>query len=249
MASAVYDRIGTAYADHRRADPRIAAQIEQAVGSARTVLDVGAGAGSYETGDRRYTAVEPSSVMLAQRPTGAAPAVQAVAAHLPFADGAFDAAMAVLTVHHWPDAAAGLAEVRRVTRGAIAVLTWRSDRLAGFWLVAEYLPEAEAHDRTLTDADRISALLPGSTVQTVSVPHDCTDGFMAAYWRRPEAYLDPAKRAAISGIALLDPDAVDRMAERLTADLADGTWHRRHHDLLDLDSFDHGYRLVVAPGN
>ena len=246
MGAAVYDSIGTTYAGYRQGDPRIAARIQHALGPAGTVLDVGSGAGSYETGGRRYVAVDPSAVMLRQRARDAGPAVRAVAERLPFRDNVFDAAMAVLTVHHWPDAEAGLGEVRRVTTGPIAILTWRSDRLTDYWLVAEYLPEAAIHDRTLLDAERICDLLPGCTVEPVPVPHDCSDGFMAAYWRRPEAYLDPATRAAISGIALLEPAAVARMAIRLAADLADGSWYERHADLLELDSYDYGYRLVVA---
>lgn len=243
---AVYDRIGTTYARYRRADPRISARIDRALGEARSVIDVGAGAGSYEAGDHTYVAVEPSAVMVAQRPPGAAPAVRAVAERLPFADGSFDAALASLTVHHWSDLAGGLAEMRRVSRGPVVVFTWASDRFSRFWLVDEYLPEAGTHDRTLAGLADVCELLPGCAVEVVPVPHDCTDGFFAAYWRRPERYLDPDARAAISGIALLPPAAVRRMATALAADLESGAWARRHGDLLGLDEMDLGYRLVVT---
>jgi SAM-dependent methyltransferase len=245
--SATYDRIGSTYATYRRPDPRIAAAIDRALGDATTVVDVGAGTGSYELGDRRYVAVEPSGVMLAQRSPGAAPAVQAVAERLPFADGAFDAAMAILTVHHWPDAATGLAEVRRITRGPIVVLTWDAEQFAGtFWLVRDYLPESALQEQPLVTLARLQSLLGPCRVEPVLVPHDCTDGFFGAYWRRPERYLDPGARAAISGLALLDPAVVDRMVTQLRADLETGRWHERHRDLLDMASYDHGYRLVVA---
>lgn len=244
-----YDRIGSTYGEHRRPDPRVAAAIEGALGSAMTVLDVGAGTGSYELGDRHYVAVEPSQLMLAQRAPDAAPAVQGVAERLPFPDDTFDAAIAILTVHHWTDAAAGLAEVRRVTRGPIVVLTWDAEQLADtFWLVREYLPESALQELPLVTLTAVRLLLGPCRVEPVSVPHDCTDGFFAAYWRRPERYLDPGVRAAISGLALLDPTVVDRMVTELGDDLASGRWHERHADLLELDTYDHGYRLVIADG-
>lgn len=245
--AATYDQIGSTYAAHRGPDPRIFATIDAALGEATTVLDVGAGTGSYELGDRRYVAVEPSRVMLRQHQPGAAPAVQGVAEHLPFANDAFDAAMAILTVHHWPDAARGLTEVRRVSRGPIVVLTWDAEQFADtFWLVRDYLPEAALHELPLITLTRVRELLGPCRVEPVPVPHDCADGFFAAYWRRPERYLDPAVRAAISGLALLDPVVVDRMVTELGADLASGRWHERHGDLLDVDTYDHGYRLVVT---
>ncbi len=245
--TATYDRIGATYATYRRADPRITATIDRALGDAATVLDVGAGTGSYELGGRRYVAVEPSRVMLRQRPAAGAPAVQGVAERLPFRDGAFDAAMAILTIHHWPDARAGLAEVRRVTKGPIVILTWDAELFAGtFWLVRDYLPEAALAELPLVTLSTLQSLLHPCRVEPVLVPHDCTDGFFGAYWRRPEAYLDSDARAAISGLALLDPTVVDRMAHALAADLASGRWHERHHDLLERETYDYGYRLVIA---
>ena len=242
-----YDTIGTGYARYRRPDPRVAAQIDAALGDARLVLDVGAGTGSYETGDRRYVAAEPSQVMLAQRRGDGPPAVQAVAEQLPFRDRAFDAAMAVLTIHHWTDPLAGLAEVRRATTGPIAVLTWDGEAVDEYWLLREYLPEAGAFDHTLVRMAEIVDLLGGECrVEPVPVPHDCVDGFLAAYWRRPEAYLDPGVRGAISGLALIDDAATDRMVRELGADIESGAWHERHADLLELDEYDAGYRLVIA---
>jgi SAM-dependent methyltransferase len=244
--SAVYDHIGTTYARYRQPDPHIAAQIDRALDGARTVVNVGAGTGSYETGDHRYVAVEPSSLMISQRPAGAPPAVRAVADRLPFADGCFDAATGFNTIHHWPDAAAGVAELRRVTKGPIVFLTWESDHVARFWLTEEYIPEAADHDSTLVCAPEVAALLGPCRTEVVPVPHDCTDGFFAAYWRRPEMYLDPDARAAISGLALLPAAALERMVDRLRTDLESGAWQRRHADLLDLDSYDWGYRLVIS---
>ena len=242
----VYDTIGQTYAKHRRSDPRIAAQIDAALGTARRVLNVGGGAGSYEVGDRTYIGLDPSWVMLSQREGRDTPVVAGVAQQLPFRDDSFDAAMAILTVHHWPDAAAGLAEVRRVTRDQIVVLTWDSDRLADFWLVTEYLPEAADFDRTLVGEAEIASLLSPCTTEVVPVPADCIDGFFAAYWGRPEAYLDSSVRGAISGLALLDQTFVERAIGALRADLASGAWHRRHGELLQRDERDYGYRLVIA---
>jgi SAM-dependent methyltransferase len=245
---AVYDTIGQSYAKHRQPDPRIAAQIDAALGQSQTVLDVGGGTGSYEMGARRYVALEPSWVMLSQRttPSSEAPAVAGVAERLPFLDGAFDAAMAILTVHHWSDAAAGLREVRRVTTGPIVALTWDRDRLADLWFVRDYLPEAAEFDRTLIAAGEIAQLLDPSAIDVVPVPADCRDGFFASYWRRPEAYLDPSVRSAISGIALLDQRLVDRATNALRADLASGAWQERYGDLLTMAERDYGYRLVIG---
>jgi SAM-dependent methyltransferase len=244
----LYDAIGVGYADLRRPDPRIAAQLHQHLGGAERVLNIGAGTGSYEPTDGRLVAVEPSPEMLRQRRSGSAPAVRAVAGSLPFADGTFDAAMAVLTVHHWPDPAAGLAEVRRVTTGPVVVLTFDHGVHAAQWLVTGYFPSMLALDHHVPTAAAMADTLGGGGVEVVPVPHDCTDGFCHAWWRRPEAYLDPRVRAAISGIARLDPDDVDAGVAALRRDLADGTWAHRHADLLTRDEIDAGYRLVISPG-
>ncbi|WP_238007466.1 methyltransferase domain-containing protein [Dactylosporangium sp. AC04546] len=243
---AIYDAIGTTYAGTRRPDPRIGALITAALGDARSVVNVGAGAGSYEP-PQTVVAVEPSAVMIGQRPAGAAPVVRARAEALPLAGDAADAVMALLTVHHWTDLEAGIAELRRVARRRIVVLTWDPLVFRGFWLVSEYLPEAAAFDEArAVPVDRLTELLGGARVTPVPVPHDCTDGFGAAFWRRPEAYLEPAVRSGISMLAQFGEEAVRPGLDRLAADLESGRWHERHADLLERADFDAGYRLLVA---
>lgn len=222
-AAPLYDQIGIGYRANRIPDARIGAQLHAALGDAVTVLNVGAGAGAYEPTDRRLLALEPSQVMLAQRPSGAAPAVCGFSDHLPFADGAFDAALAILTVHHWAHRAEGFAELARVSRRQV-VFCFEPPVKNKHWLVADYLPE----------------------IEEIPVPADCTDGFQNAYWCRPERYLDPVARSNISTFATIPPDRVDAALRRLAADLADGTWHRRHGHLLDQPTSDGGYRLVVV---
>ena len=243
MSEPLYDQIGVGYSHYRRPDPRIAARIEAALGPCRRVLNVGAGAGSYEPSTRSVVAVEPSAAMIRQRPPTAARAIQADAGHLPFEDRTFDASLAILTIHHWPDKARGLAELRRVARERVVILTWDPEH-AAFWLIQDYLPEITAIDRrdfpTLREIE--SALGPVET-EPVAIPADCVDGFLGAYWRRPAAYLDPRVRAAISIFSKLDATAA--MA-RLEADLADGTWNTRHGELLTRTELDVGYRLIVA---
>ena len=241
-----YDEIGRLYRKHRRPDPRIAAQVFAALGDARTVVNVGAGAGSYEPGDRDVVAVEPSAVMIAQRPAGAAPVIQGVAEALPLPSDRFDAALAVLTVHHWSDQAAGLAELARVSRRQV-VLCFDLDVSHSNWIVADYLPELRAiEDARAPSPSWIAEQLgPGSRIEVVPIPADCTDGFQNAYWRRPDAYLDPEVRACTSTLAVLDGAALQRGLGRLADDLATGTWRARHHDLLSQDTLDAGYRLVV----
>lgn len=239
----LYDRIGTGYSAQRRTDPRIAARIEAALGDARMVINVGAGAGSYEPAGRKVTAVEPSGEMIAQRPAGAAPAVQASAEHLPFPTDAFDAAMAVLTVHHWTHKADGLREMRRVARGRVVILTFDPAH-SGTWL-GDYLPELRALDaRQMPPMDDYARWLCDVMVSPVPIPHDCRDGFLHAFWRRPEAYLDPAVRAGSSSFRLLA--GLDAGLRRLADDLASGAWDRRYGHLRELEEFDAGYRLVVA---
>jgi len=240
--SALYDRIGRSYAVTRGEDPRIAAAIHAQLGDARTVLNVGAGAGAYEPRDRDVTAVEPSAVMRAQRPPGAAPCIDARAEALPFADGAFDAAMAVLSDHHWEDRLGGLRELRRVGRRAI-VFQW-DPTFDAFWLTRDYLPSFPGTQRvSLAETD---AALGATRAVPVPIPHDCRDGFLMAYWRRPEAYLDPAVRANISVFSLLPAAEVEAMTTNLRADLDSGAWARRNAGLLELDALDLGYRVLVA---
>jgi SAM-dependent methyltransferase len=193
-------------------------------------------------------AVEPSPVMIAQRRTDAAPCVRAGAEQLPFADDSFDAALALLTVHHWADWRAGLAELRRVAPQRQVVFTWAADAQSHYWFIDEYLPFVTDFDDGYPTAPEIAAALPGSRIVELPIPADCTDGFFAAYWRRPEAYLDPGVRATISTFALglIDQALIDDGLARLAADLDSGAWHERHADLLERDALDVGYRLVVA---
>jgi SAM-dependent methyltransferase len=236
----LYDAIGVGYGHHRRPDPRIAA----ALGDADSVLNVGAGAGSYEPSDRRVVAVEPSLAMIRQRRSGSASVVQASATHLSFRDASFAAALAVLTVHHWPDRARGLAELVRVTRQRVVILTW-DPAFSGFWLVDDYFPDIWAIDSPIFPSiDELRRALGNVESRPLLVPHDCVDGFLGAYWRRPHAYLDPGVRGAISTFSKIG-DAEPGVA-RLRRDLEDGTWHRRHGDLLGESAIDLGYRLVVG---
>lgn len=242
----VYDRIGDGYATKRRPDPRWAAAIRAAVGDAALVVDVGAGTGSYEDGLGRVLAVEPSTTMLRRRPAGSAPAVRGVAEALPVRDGAADVALAVLTIHHWTSPAAGLDELRRISRRQV-VLTFDPAVTAAFWLVRDYVPGIAALDAGRTPSvERVAALLDTTDVRTLPVPLDMVDGVLAAHWARPAAYLDPAVRAACSGLAQLDRALVEPGIERLRRDLDSGEWHRRHGALLGRESYDAGYRLVVA---
>lgn len=238
----LYDTIGIDYAHLRQPDPRIAAQIVAALGPAQTVVNVGAGTGSYEPADRAVTAVEPSAAMIAQRPPGTALAIQGRAEDLPFADASFDAAMAVLTVHHWTDQPRGLAELRRVARGPVVILTF--DPAARPWLT-DYVPSAAALDeRQMPALDAYARWLGPVTMEPVPVPHDCRDGFLYAYWRRPAAYLDPRIRRGSSSFWTL-PDVEPGMA-RLAADLESGAWQTRYGHLLDQDTYDAGYRLITT---
>jgi hypothetical protein len=240
---ALYDTLGVGYSAARRPDPRIAAMIDAALGDARTVLNVGAGAGSYEPTDRAVTAVEPSPVMIAQRPSGAAPVVRAVAEALPFPADRFDAALALLTMHHWTDQVAGCAELRRVAERAV-MFTFDTDVLP--WIAVDYLPEIIGQDQFRFPPIQEVASWLDAEVMVVPVPHDCTDGFTGAYWARPEAYLDPEVRAGMSAIRNLDPAVVDAGINRLRDDLESGAWDDRHGHLRTRPALDLGYRLLVG---
>ncbi|MGH2759720.1 MAG: class I SAM-dependent methyltransferase [Actinomycetota bacterium] len=247
MTDAAYDTIGRGYARTRRPDPRIAAQILAALGEARSVVNVGAGAGSYEPNERDVVAVERSMEMIGQRPATAAPAVQGDAMALPFADDTFDAALAVLTMHHWPDQAAGAEELRRVARSRIVVLTHYTDELKGFWLTEDYFPEVADLDREVfLTSEHLGELLDIASVEPVMVPIDCMDGFLAAFWARPEAYLDEAVRAGISFFHRFEPAVIVERLDRLADDLSSGLWEERHGHLRHFHELDFGYRLVVA---
>ena len=245
-AGSIYDGIGESYAQTRRPDRRIAQQIHAALGDVSSVLNVGAGAGSYEPAST-VLAVEPSALMVAQRPIGSAMAVRGIAEALPVADGAVDAVMALLTMHHWHDVDAGVAELRRVARRRVVILTWDQQVTRDFWFVRDYVPRsADLDDSRAIPMDRLAAMLGGARVEPVLVPHDCTDGFGAAFWRRPERYLEPAIRRGMSMLAQLDPADVLPGIERLRADLDSGEWAEMYGDLLTRNEFDAGYRLVIA---
>ena len=243
----LYDRIGGGYVTTRRADARIAALIDAALGDAVSVINVGAGTGNYEPIARRVIAVEPSQAMIAQRRPDAGMAVRAHAEALPFADGTFDAAMAVWTVHHWSDWRAGLREMRRVAQGRIVIATWDPSFHGSFWLTREYLPEAaESDTRSFPSLAQLLQALGGGDVTTIPVPNDCSDGFMAAHWARPEALLDRDVQANISTFARLPAAIVDRALAALRRDLDTGEWDHRHGHLRHLPELDLGYRLVTA---
>jgi len=241
--AALYDTIGQDYRHHRRPDPRIRDAILRSLGNARTVVNVGAGTGSYEPSDRLVIAVEPSIVMIRQRAHDAAPAVQATAMALPFRGAAFDASLAILTIHHWPDWQRGLQELRRVVSGRIVIVTW-DPSTCGFWLT-DYLPHTLQCDRQVFPTlPQIGRVLGETTVSELPIPYDCSDGFLGAYWRRPEAYLSDGVRSAISTFSKLGD--ISSGLERLRQDLRAGDWHRRYGKVLGLPTLDLGYRILVA---
>jgi SAM-dependent methyltransferase len=242
-----YSVIGSGYARIRQPDPRIAARFHAALGDARTVLNVGAGAGSYEPTDRDVTAVEPSASMRAQRPPHLSRAIDATADHLPFDDDSFDASMASVTVHQWPDLERGIGEMRRVTRGPVVVLTFDPEPPERWWIM-DYVPELlEVEGRRMPAIDRLQRALGGDTeVQTVMVPTDSTDGFGQAFFGRPERMLDPEVRRAMSAWSFVPPEAVQRFERSLTEDLQSGVWDERYGRFRELPEFDGGLRLVIG---
>jgi SAM-dependent methyltransferase len=243
MTHALYDQIGVGYAYRRRPDERIAARITGALEGCRRVLNVGAGAGSYEPANRFVVAVEPSAQMIGQRPRTAAQAIRASAGQLPFRDRSFDAALAILTIHHWPHREKGLAEMRRVARERVVIFTWDPEH-PGCWLVQDYFPEILKMDRPLFPSLReIEGAIGPIETHVVPIPADCSDGFLGAYWRRPAEYLDTRARAAISTFAKFDSTAG---LARLQRHLEDRSWFDRNRGLETLSELDIGYRLIVA---
>lgn len=245
-AVARYDTIGQGYGMRRREDPRIAAAVWEALGPVRSVVNVGAGVGSYEPAGCEVIPVEPSEVMVAQRESTLAPAIVGRAEALPLTDKSVDAAVAILSLHHWEDQEAGMAELVRVARQRIVILTVDPEVSGRMWLMAEYLTEVAALDREIFPPTDAIARRLGGRVQVVPVPADCEDGFLLAFWAHPEWVLDPAARAATSGFARMSEEVNRRVADDVARDLASGAWDSRHGQLRALSSYDAGLRLVVA---
>lgn len=240
-----YDRVGLNYAEHRRADPRIAERIRNALGDARSVVNVGAGSGSYEPTDREVIAVEPSPVMIAQRPAGAVAAIEGVAEALPLEDKSVDAAMGVLTIHHWDDLGAGLAEMRRVARHRIVLFTIDAEKNSEIWTLSEYFPAAARAEREkMPSMEALEALLPGATIEVIPAPSCYRDEFTSALWDRPELFLEPGVLRASSLWHSLPPAEIERGQERLRADLESGRWDEKHGHLRTLPELDIGLRLA-----
>lgn len=242
-----YERAGAQYARRRRPDPRIEAHVQEALGAAMTVLNVGAGAGSYEPTDRHVVAVEPSASMRAQRPATVAPAIDGVAESLPFDDNSFDAAMAMISVHQWEDHERGLAEMCRVSRDVVVLLTFDGDALERLWL-GEYVPELfDAERKRYPAIAEICSLLGARTdVHEVAIPIDCVDGFTEAFYARPEAFLDPEVRRAQSAWGFIEREAEARGVERLRGDIQSGRWDERHDALRKQAEFVGALRLIVS---
>lgn len=239
----LYDDIGGGYSTQRRPDPRVYQQIRQALSSAKSVLNVGAGTGSYEPSDVPTWAVEPSLRMIRQRPSRSN-VVQGRAEALPFADDTFDATLAILTLHHWTDRRLGLAECVRTSRRQVTLLTWDPEG-PELWLTRDYFPEIFEYDLDVFPTlDELAEILGPIEVQPVPIPADCVDGFLGAYWQRPEAYLHSRVRASMSSFARVS--GLPEKLARLEADLESGRWHERQGELLSRDVTDLGYRLVTA---
>jgi SAM-dependent methyltransferase len=247
LTTTPYDQLGRGYSRTRQPDPRIAARIAAALGDARTILNVGAGAGSYEPADREVTAVEPSAEMIAQRPPGSAPAVQAYAEDLPFEDASFDAAMAVLTIHHWADPGAGLKEMHRIARRRLVLVTFDPTALAHLWIVRDYFPQMlDLKRRSPVLSRELAAMLTAATPEPIPVPHDCTDLFFAALWARPEMLFDEETVRPMWVWQSISEEARREGRARLASDLKDGIWEERHGHLREQRELDVGLRLVVA---
>lgn len=247
MSDAVYDRLGRGYSRFRQPDPRIAARIEAGLGEARSVLNVGAGTGSYEPAGREVTAVEPSAEMISQRPADAAPVVQAGAEALPFEDRSFDAAMAVLTVHHWSDAEAGLGEMLRVARERVLIVAFDPEALADLWIAADYFPQMlQLKRRSGGSSGVLKQMLPAAKSSPIPVPRDCEDHFFAALWGRPELLFDEDVVRPMWVWQGISEDSRRSGRERLAADLRSGAWDERYGHLRERDELDVGLRLVVS---
>jgi SAM-dependent methyltransferase len=244
-----YNRIGRDYSRTRREDPHFSARIHGALGEARTVVNVGAGTGSYEPRDRHVIAIEPSDVMAEQRPAELAPAIRATAGALPLRDDSVDAAMAVLTIHHWDgEQERGVRELRRVARGPVAILTYDAEVSGRMWLMADYLPEVAELDRQIFPSpDRVARWLGGTArVESVPIPRDTPDWMLGAFWAHPERVLDERARGATSGFARMAPAVIGRVVAAVERDLESGAWDRRYGHLRGLEAYDVGLRLIVS---
>jgi ubiquinone/menaquinone biosynthesis C-methylase UbiE len=243
-----YDKYGQQYSGHRQTDPEIAKYIYSALGKAKTVINIGAGAGSYEPHDRYVIAVEPSATMRVQRlKNHRSPAVNAMAETLPFDDGSFDAATAFLTVHHWPDIAKGLKELRRVTRGQIIIMTYNKDALDVFWNT-DYFPEVVDIERQRYPAMQwLCETLGGNCeIQDIPIPLNCIDGFQEAFYGRPEAFLSHHVRKAMSAWGFIPPSQQDVMISRFKNTLLSGEWDEKYGHLRNQPFFTGALRLVIA---
>ncbi len=242
------DQVGRGYTATRRPDPRIAAQINEALGDARTIVNVGAGAGAYEPCDREVLAVEPSQEMIAQRAPESAPAIRGCAESLPLEADSVDAALACMTLHHWADWRIGVQELRRVARKRVVIFTYDHSYAMRFWLLRDYLPKLARLDCARFPAIDEQRIAMGDEVklEPVPLPHDCEDGFLAAYWRRPRAYLDERIRAGMSIFHLRGAGRLLDGLELLAEDLQTGRWEERYHDILEHEELDLGYRLLVT---
>ncbi len=246
-----YDTIGQTYSRTRQEDPAIRTAIHKALGNARTVVNVGAGTGSYEPSDRYVLAIEPSDVMALQRPVGLAPAIRASAEELPLRDKSVDAAMAILSLHHWDDCERGLRELRRVARGPVVLLTYDAVVSGQMWLMADYAPEIATTDRkNFPDPKQLGEWLGGEVIiETIPIHRDCADWMLGSFWAHPERVLDPVARAGTSGFSRLSPDVMDRIVSEVSRDLRSGEWDKRHGHLHQLEEYDAGLRLVIASGD
>jgi SAM-dependent methyltransferase len=243
-----YDQVGRGYTATRRPDPRIAARIDEALGDARTIVNVGAGAGAYEPSNREVLAIEPSRAMIAQRAPDSAPAIRGYAENLPLEADSVDAAMACMTLHHWADWRIGVQELRRVARKRVVIFTYDHSYAKRFWLLRDYLPKLSRLDGARFPAIDEQRVAIGDDVELepVPIPHDCEDGFLAAYWRRPRAYLDEQIRAGMSIFQLPSAGRLLDGLELLAEDLETGRWEERYHDILEQEELDLGYRLLIT---
>ncbi len=243
----IYNAIGLDYAQLRKPDPRLAALIHSQIIGQKTVLNVGAGTGSYEPEDKELVALEPSKEMISQRPAGAAPCVGGSVENLPFPDNSFDCAMALLTLHHWRDIDHGLSELERVVTKRLVLHTWDPMATEHFWIIHDYIPELLTLDADrFPKIDELAARFKSARIIEVPIPYDCTDGFQGAYWRRPEAYLDDHVKKGISSFQQIPHRALIRGLGKLKADLENGLWYKRYADILEKEEIDLGYRLIVA---